>query len=605
MSGLFSTFNVARSGLSASQQAINVTSHNISNANTVGYTRQKAVYKTSRPYTSINAGQVGTGVDVTAIERVRNNFLDYQIRNENSEAGKYDIKNSFLYEVESIFNEPSDTGISSMINKFFDSFQELSKQPNSSNARTIVAQQTESLCNVLNSTYTKLEDLKVNAQESIKNNISDVNSLLNQIDALNQEIINVTVAGNTPNDLMDSRDVLLDELSKKMNIKIVKREFNGIDVLPQNSGDMSANVLVSASPNTYGSRFSYVSSINEISSDSTGKTCEITYYLNGDTTSEANKRTVTVRGLTDEKISQLETNRTIWADVNGEIARLDGSSIGNRKEISASDIVVFSPESGELSGVMSISKNIDKYMDSLNKLAKGIAFSVNAVHSGITDPLRGYGEPAMDYVPFFVNSNSASYDAHGNLLNLEVTLGAESEITAKNISINKEILTDVMKIKTKTSDCMFDYTANNNIDGEGDGERALAIANLKNTLISFQCLNETAFDRKDLFDISKTGNLISGDGLSVSSSSDGMTLNSFFTDIINKLGVEAQEADRMVLNQAELLYSLETSRLSISGVSLDEEMVNLMEFQHAYNASAKVISTVDELLDVVINNLKR
>ena len=90
-------------------------------------------------------GQVGTGSQVQAIERVRDGFLDYQLRGANSSLGSSDIRSNFLYEVENIFNEPSDTGISTLMGKFFDSFQELSKQPNSSNARTVTVQQTLAL----------------------------------------------------------------------------------------------------------------------------------------------------------------------------------------------------------------------------------------------------------------------------------------------------------------------------------------------------------------------------------------------------------------------------------------------------------------------------
>ena len=94
-------------------------------------------------------------------------------------------------------------------------------------------------------------------------------------------------------------------------------------------------------------------------------------------------------------------------------------------------------------------------------------------------------------------------------------------------------------------------------------------------------------------------------GMDLLNADNGMTMDSYFKDTIDRLGIQAQEAKRMVENQEELLANLELSRASISGVSLDEEMANLIQFQHAYNANAKVISTVDELLEVVVNGLKR
>jgi flagellar hook-associated protein 1 len=98
---------------------------------------------------------------------------------------------------------------------------------------------------------------------------------------------------------------------------------------------------------------------------------------------------------------------------------------------------------------------------------------------------------------------------------------------------------------------------------------------------------------------------LKANGLGITSNTSGMKIDNYFKDTVDRLGVQAQEAKRVVKNQESLLNSFEETRLSISGVSLDEEMANLVQFQHAYQANAKIIATVDELLDVVVNGLKR
>lgn len=611
MSGLFSTFNIAKRGMNVQQKSIDVTSHNIANSNTVGYSRQRAKIETSRPFggtsmgSSVQAGQLGTGAQIQAIERVRDSFLDYQVRGENAILGKYDMRNNYLYEVESVFNEPSDTGLSTLMGKFFDSFQELSKQPNSSNSRTVVAQQSAALADALNATYTKLDSLQVNTQDMLKSTVTEINSTLEQLDRVNQEIISVTVSGNAPNDLMDKRDLLLDELSYKFGIQVDKREFNGIDVKPTEIGNMKASLLVNSSPNGDISRFSYVTNVELDKSDLSGKTYIVTYYKNGNMDSEANKQTLKVSGITAEQAKEIKDNRIIWADKNGQAVRGDGYPIRDGDTISYSGLMIFKPETGSISGLVSVQKDIEDYMDQLNKLAKSLAFSVNAIHSGIDDPLNNTGGADKDYLPFFVNKDVAKYRSNGLLSNLDETLYGEEEITAKNISMNKEILEDVMKIKTKTHDDLFAYTHENNIDGDSDGSRALSIAQLRDSLIRIQDINETVISRKDMFNKFKGGNSLTNNGLKVENSTSGMKMDSYFKDTIDRLGVQAQEAQRMVTNQEDLLHSVEESRASISGVSLDEEMANLVQFQHAYNANAKIISTVDELLDVIINGLKR
>ncbi len=611
MSGLFSTFNIAKRGMNVQQKSIDVTSHNIANANTVGYSRQRAKIETSRPFggtsmgSAVQAGQLGTGAQIQAIERVRDSFLDYQVRTENAVLGKYDMRNNYLYEVESVFNEPSDTGLSTLMGKFFDGFQELSKQPNSSNSRTVVAQQSAALADALNATYTKLDNLKTNTQDMLKSTVTEVNSVLEQLDRVNQEIISVTVSGNAPNDLMDRRDLLLDELSYKFGIQVDKREFNGIDVKPTEVGKMKASLLVNSSPNGDVSRFSYVTNVEKDKNDLAGNTYIVTYYKNGNMDSEANKQTFKISGITEEQAKEITDNRIIWADKTGQAARGDGYPIRNGDTITYSQLMLLKPETGSVSGLVSVQKDIEDYMNQLDKLAKALAFSVNAIHSGIEDPLNNPGGVDKDYLPFFVNKDVAKYRENGLLYNLDDTLSAEEEISAKNISINKEILEDVMKIKTKTHDDLFAFTYENNIDGDGDGARALSIAQLRDSLIRIQDVNEKVISRKDMFDEFKGGNILSNNGLKIENSTSGMKMDAYFKDTIDRLGVQAQEAQRMVSNQEDLLHSVDESRASVSGVSLDEEMANLVQFQHAYNANAKIISTVDELLDVIVNGLKR
>ena len=595
MSGLFATFNIAKSGMTVQQKSIDVTSHNIANANTVGYTRQVARVVTSRAYggltigSSTQPGQIGTGAEISKIDRIRDSFLDYQVRSENSILGKYQSRHDYLYQVESIFNEPSTTGISSLIGKFYDSFQELSKQPNSSNSRTVAAQQTLALTDSLNSTYKQLESLKTNVHDMLKSNVTDINSLLSQIDRVNQEIISVTVSGNTPNDLMDKRDNLLDELSGKFAITVENDKFNGIIVKTKDSGGMRANTLINSSPNKEISTFSYVTSVEKDESDTTGSTYIVTYYKNGDMSNEKNKETLKITGMDEAKAKEILDNRIIWSDNSGQAAKSDGFPIKSTEVINYEQLMMFKSDSGNVGGLVSVQKDIEDYMTQLNKLAKSIALSVNAVHSGKKDA-------SEDKMPLFVNSEVAKYDSEGNITNLEEILENEEKISAKNITVSKEILNDVMKI----------ITGADSDSGEGDGSRALAIAQLKDVLIRIQDINGTIIDREDLFNPLKggSGGVIDGT-LGMTSALSGIKVEGYFKDTIDRLGVQAQESERMVINQETLLYSIDETRASVSGVSLDEEMANLVQFQHAYNANAKIISTIDELLEVVINGLKR
>jgi len=606
MAGLFSTLNIGTSGMSAQQKAIDVTSHNIANANTEGYTRQRAIIEATRPYdmpsvnNAIGAGQVGTGAFVSAIQRVRDDFLDYQIRNETSTKGTYETRDNYLTQVESIFNGLSDTSISTLMGKVFNSWQSLSTQAQTSSAKTLVAQQSVALTGELNHTYSQLQNLKADSQSYLNQQVVEVNSIFDQIDSLNQQITRVKVSGSEPNDLMDKRDLLLDKLSENFNINIDKKSYDGIDLKPVDSGNISDTALVKSVDNTNVKRFSYVSAI-EPAMDSDGNKIsgeyKVTYYKNGDTTSDSNKMEVYV-SMTADEAKQLDENRVLWANSDGIAINADGTALGTTTvdtPLAFSNLNLFTPSSGNIKGAMSVQADIDTYIDQLNNIAKALAFTVNAVHSG-----SNTADASSDDLPFFVNADTAVYttDSNGNSVltggNLSSVLDSESEITAGNITVNKEILDDPTKIKAST-------TGDTSVDGDGDGNRALAIAQLRDKLITIQNINSNTSRSDFITNFSADDNGV----MTVQNSANGTTLEGYFKDVVNKLAVHGQEAERVIKNQTTLLQSFQQSRASVSGVSIDEEMANLIQYQHAYQANAKVISTVDELLDVVINGLKK
>lgn len=612
MPGIFSTFNIAKSGLSTQQKAIDVTSHNIANANTDGYSRQRAEMQTTTPYCmpSMNGttgvGQFGTGVEVSSIDRIRDSFLDYQVRVENGVNGQYSGRDKFLSEVENIFNEPSDTGISSLMGKFFDSWQTLSGQAETSNSRTVVIQQSLALTDELNHTSKQLQELKTNAQTVIKDTISDVNSMLSQISQVNQQIAQIKVSGNNPNDLMDRRDLLLDQLSEKLGITIDKKNLDGIDLhVAETDENNPKSPVVDAGPpkktinlvqlvnSDKTARFSYINSIEPSGTQKLGEAgnYKVTYYKNGDTTNEANKVVLNDITLTADQYKQMDECRMLWANNDGTAIRVDESNnVTAGSPTTFSELKLLTPNTGELNGYMSVQEDVGNYIVQLNKLAKGIALSVNAVHSQSAAFTADDTTSSSKIINnFFVNSNPSG-----------ATYGEadEQNITAENITVNSELVDDVMAIQTGTSET----------SGESDGKRALAIAQLRDKLMNITSIDTTT-KRSEFLTKSAAGDLLKTDAtLGVSTiinNTDGMKIDNYYKDTVDKLGIQSQQAKRMVKNEAVLLSGFQESRDSVSGVSLDEEMANLIQFQHAYQANAKIISTVDELLDVIINGLKK
>jgi len=643
MSGLLSIFNIAKRGMSAQQYSIGITNHNVANANTEGYSRQRAQLQTTNPYQApsmnsyIGPGQLGTGVEVATVKRIRNEFIDFQIRGELSTQGKYEAREALLGEIENIYNEPSDAGISGLLGKFYDSWQQLSKQPHGSNARTVVAQQSKALADELNHNYEQLNKLKENTNLQIKESVFEVNNVLAQIDDLNQQIVSVKVSEQEPNDLMDRRDQLLDQLSSLLNIDVKKQSFYGQDITAQDSATIpggAEKLLVRKDPNMSVSRFTYISGV--IGNENDDVITLETYKL-GNTNEAGKPIKVDLTGLsTDERkevIREIKETRVLWANQEGiSYAELNGATeITITKDGFRNELGLFEPSKGKLNGLQSVQKDVDNYMEQMDKLAKGLAMAVNSIHSGVgnlADNITGAAlkdnsilegiyidannklqddgnNKTMDFLPFFVNKDKAIFK-DGVLTNLGEVIMSEDEITAGNITINEEILKDVMKIKTKTDDDKYAFTDENIENGNTDGNRALTIGQLRNAFMKIG--NVQGDTNRSDFIANFTGGVLEENSVGVKTiknDTSGTTTDNYFKDVINELGIQTQEAKRIGLNQATLIGGFQQAKESVSGVSLDEEMASLIQYQHAYSANAKIVSTVDELLDVVINGLKR
>ena len=462
MAGLLGSLQSARSGMTVSQMSIETTSHNINNMNTPGYSRQKVEQSAKSAYSypgynsSMGAGQLGTGVQATDITRIRNTFYDFQFRNESHNQGKINVKYDHYTNMEKIFNEPSETSISASIANFFSSWQELTKNPTDIASKDIVTQNGKYLAGNISNIKEKLETLSSQANVKLKEDVESINDMLDQLRELDKQIKIVQGSGKSPNDLMDQRDNIIDDLSFKLNV--------GNDDI----------------------------------------------------------KTALENGLSKVEITDSASGEKQLTLTYGNPSQT--------KDIPADKI------SGEIQGSLEMIDKIKEYTTSLTELAKGIATGVNQVLSG------------------------------KSLDNVDGTLGTE---------INKD-----------TDFFVFDEKGN-----------PIIKVNEKYTKNPRE-LNVTT-------DIAQNMYKLKDEKFAIGASGEEATIDKFYNNIIQKMGNETQEVIRNEKNQSKILKEIDNLRTNVSGVSLDEEMINLVQFQHAYNASAKVISTIDSLLDVVVNGLKR
>lgn len=521
MTSTFHSIETAKRSLFTQTAALNTTGHNISNANTEGYSRQTVKMK---PSLSIEAyglnrsntpGQLGTGVEYDSITRIRESFLDSQYRNENQSLGNWTTQADTLNKLQSIFNEPSETGINTVVNNFWNAWSSLSKNPEDVTARKIVKENTLALTDAINQTSKQLSDLDSDLTSSISIKASEIQNYLSSISDLNKSITRIEGLGDDANDLRDQRDLLTDKLSNIVNINVTENDqgysismggqqllANGTEVTPITSSLLSDAY---SGNNLHG---------GEVYGMFVSKEKFVADYTN-------------------------QLNQLVNTIANGDVnVTLPAGSTLSQDAVAAKDTIVV------LNGVDT-------------KIAAGDTIGKGAILKSATD-ITAKGINGLHQLGYTLDGSSGEP--------LFTSSDGSSTLTAANITLNPDIAINPDLI---ASSMRLDDNGN---PIKGNNSLALIVSELKNNKFT------------------------------VSGTTNQATVSGFFTSIVGQLGVQAQDATRKVENATTLTTQVETSRQSVSGVSLDEEMSNLIKFQHAYSAASRFMTTFDQLLDKLINS---
>ncbi len=235
MSSLSNILEIARRSLTAQRLGMDVTGHNIANSGTAGYTRQRVDLAATDPlHTSY--GYLGTGVTATHIGRIREQFIDAQVRTASDALGSASTKQTILSQVEATLNEPSDSGLSSALSGFFNAFNDLSLHPEDTSYRTAVLQKAGLLTQSFHQLTTNIQQLQGDLWDNASSKVTEINQLTRDISALDKQIVSASADGDDPSDLKDQRDLKLDRLSQLA--KITVSEDKGGSMLVSIGGTM-------------------------------------------------------------------------------------------------------------------------------------------------------------------------------------------------------------------------------------------------------------------------------------------------------------------------------------------------------------------------------
>jgi len=226
---LTSLLSIARTALLTQQKAIDVTGHNIANASTEGYSRQRLILEPATPLQT-PIGQIGRGVTASGIERIRDQYLDASYRRENGDLGRFNTAKDLLGQVEGIFGEPSGTGLANGIDQLFSAFGDLANDPTSKTARTLVSQAGTSLARSFQDVDRRLNEASTDVTARMRGAVAEVNHIVSQIADLNVRIQAGTAGNRESPDIKDQRDKLVDQLSGIVGVRVLQRTDGTIGV---------------------------------------------------------------------------------------------------------------------------------------------------------------------------------------------------------------------------------------------------------------------------------------------------------------------------------------------------------------------------------------
>lgn len=676
MAGLI---NIGLSGVLSHQAALNTTGNNITNANTPGYSRQQVSFETQsgRP---TGAGSIGSGVLISNIQRLADQYLVEQVRSDSSLMAEQKALHTELSRLDNLFGGEF-TGLSTAINNFFASLQNAAEDPASLPQRQLVLSEAQTLVNrfqALNSELTQQQSI-INAQ--MNESVADVNTLLNTVADLNLAIAKFpgTAQGREPNDLMDKRDEALRQLSEQVQVRVVPTDGNQVNVLLSNG----QSLVVGGEAASLGTRPSPVDPRQlEFVLNTGGRTLVIDEQMRGGKLGglllfqkEALTPAADQLGVLAVTISdQINSQQMLGMDLDGDLGGPFFTDI-NSRELQHSRVVPHAanqpPRDATLGVAITDNRELVAGTWTLQMTGANGQYELidqsngKVVSQGVLpDPL-----PAEISMPGFnIRFESGTFNegdsfqiqpTRQSASDMQLQLAREEDLAfaspvragADNGNSGDGVISQgtMLAVRNPLTNApleeftqrgalnpplMVRFTSGNSYEilDATDPARPVPLAppltGIYQPGITNKLFSEDPSDpnyRGFQFEIS--GNPRAGDSFSISYNAGGVgdnrnaelmaslatagTMNGgrqSFTDgyaqIVETVGVQTRQAELDTDAAMSLLGQSTSQRESVSGVNLDEEAGRLIQYQAAYNASAKVMGVAQELFDTLLGTFR-
>jgi len=621
----FAPIELGKRGLVATTQGLQTIGHNLSNASTEGYSRQRVEMHATEPLyePQLNReetpGQIGQGVDVTRIERLKDMLLEGRIVSEQNVQGYWDSRDKYILMMEQVYNEPTDHSVRALMDQFWGAWQDLSLNPTEMASRRSVLEKGKSLVDGIHDRYQRIKGVRDMVEDDIRGTVTQVNEITRQIALLNGQIVKSQALGDNPNDLLDRRDLLVGQLSTLVDISIRTNDPAGefvvttggthlvqglhhetIALQADKANEGYSNLVWDDTRGPIALRGGKIASLLQLRDGDARQEIQSLDLLSLNFTDLVNEVHRQGFGLNGEKGVDFFVQRPFITNVAGNydskgtgvpdstwVFRVTGSNALKAKDqvglegvltlpgADAPVTVAYHPTDTIEDIITRINLSGSEVVARLNSEGKLSLKATPAADTRNPDfvirSLEDSGQFLVGYSGILKASGPAgayTWDHADAVQALAQADGSQYAVAplahpAGWIEVNPRLLQNPGSIAAASG-------ADGRSDGVGDGTAALAIAQLRTTPVM----------------------------VGVTS-----TFDSYFADRVAGIGLKGEEANRSLDTAKLVMKDLKDLRETISGVNVDEELSTMITYQNGYAAIARFVSTFDQMLNVIINRM--
>lgn len=611
MASTFFGLDIAYTGVQAANAKLNTTANNIANVDTKGYTRQEATQVASDALRiSQSYGMAGTGVTVTDINQVRNEFYDVKYWQAQTNLGQYDMKMYYMYQIEDYFTDKDTVeGFEPIFSAMFDSLEEVYKQAGTPSTKTQFIGAAGDLCEYFNAQATNLEKLQLGVNEEIKNKVDEINSIAEQIATLNKQINTIEVNHLRANELRDKRNLLIDQLSRIVDVEVRETPIYTTPGGSEKSGIYTYEVSIAGGQIlVQGYEYNTLECVARSAEEKVNQSdADGLFEIKWSNTMDFNlyganlggelKGLIEVRDGNNEEYFHGTTKKV---DDNGDGTYTVTIEVPNKDYLTDMNKCTL-PDSGQLTLVNTKYKYSGFEFDGTNPPTYTFTIKPDAGQAAPTifDGKEASVGTKIDYqgIPYYQEQMNEWVRIFAKAMN-------DIEKTAVDEEGNPAEVLFTAKDKVNGTEIKFDDSlADNKYKSSDSDYYRLTAGNLSinNEMVKDASKFGTTVDIKkggDAQDVTELLLTVQDDKNKVNFR--GCSAKEFLQCITSDIALSANNAKTFTENYTNINKSVSQTRLSISGVDNDEEALHLVKFQEAYNLSAKVMQIMTEIYDRLI-----